>query len=762
MKENNDTVNLRKILLATGLFLTTPIVAAQDENAFSSIVDIIQDLAIGIGQIVTLGGIENSTPVLQAIYFLMIFTAFFMGGLIAFGGRSNMDAKQARKYSAIFAALIALTATIVTPTSFVTTLSGTLSLIIMSLMFLAIIALPLFVMYKLVPDVSGQNDMFVGMTKVILSIVSILVISIYANLIEGMNEQEATNVASEGIGGALAQPIVEIIGTLTGIVLLIFVVTFGLGIKQAWPKSKNKKSSSGNEWYKNLGPSDKNLLNNEIETTVKDLDDIRRGQSPVRERIQDYLKDAKKELHKPTGGSLSKVLGYLKNMLEDIDGDGRDKTLKDELQEQRDTWEKHKRNLRKYNEELRSLPKRLEEVVINMSSSKTDKAEVNLQNLTEMYKENGDSYLQGLNLNKNQTQKLKHTLDEYYEYCSGPMNFEELDEYLHKLNNTLQSDLIISLNKIKDSCPNVPNTALELFKNYKKYKNQDESYLSQFSLNPDDLKEYEDILNSTEGAETLGDVRGVELDQDSLELLNVIVMDLKEMSVAPPSNVEELLSEYYTDENYLNRFSLDKNTKQDIKKVLDRHKNIINQPKSLEGTAKYFENQIRKLLNELSAVLNLLGRNSVPAPKNMLELTQNIVQNKQNLQKYFNKFDLTDAERSRAIKTANIYLSEFDEPKSHKNIQKEIDRLQPVVKSQRIEKDFDKLEKDLSELENYLMQKVGDLGDQMRKQAAKENPPKSRKEAHNMLQRIDNKMSTFRNDFEILRKDVANVENVLA
>lgn len=679
MKENNTTMNLRTKLFATGLFLTTPIVAAQDENAFSSIVDIIQDLAIGIGQIVTLGGIENSTPVLQAIYFLMIFTAFFIGGLIAFGGRSNMDAKQARKYSAIFAALIALTATIVTPTAFVTTLSGTLSLIIMSLMFLAIIALPLFVMYKLVPDVSGKNDMFVGMTKVILSIVSILVISIYADLIEGMDEQAATSVASEGIGGALAQPIVEIISTLTGIVLLIFLGTLIHGVKQAWPKSKNNPSNSGNEWYKMLGPSDKNLLNNEIENTVKDLDDIRRGQSPVRERIQDYLKDAKKELHKPTGGSLSKVLGYLKNMLEDIDGDGRDKTLKDELQEQRSTWEKHKENLKNYNDELRSLPEKLTKILHNLKEGQVNTPE-NVEELTTGYYKNKD-YVDDFGLDEEKNKFVKQVLEKHKDLIGKPTSLEGAEEVLEKRKKDLRT-----------------------------------KYFS------------------------------------SLKLID-------------PKDVQQLTSEYYKDKNRFDSNSLldnllDTDTQQEeFRNYMENHEELIGSPLPVKEAEEYLDNLTIK--QQLEQVFDIINSTSIPAPSNFSVLTQKFIDNENDLKNYFNKFDLTNTQKSEAIKTANIYLNEFDEPKTFQNIQEEIDKLEAVVKSQRIEKDFDKLEKDLSELENDLMQKVGDLGDQMRKQAAKENPPKSRKEAHNMLQRIDNKVSAFRNDFESLRKDVTNIENVL-
>ena len=536
MKINNNsktTHTMRAVLLLTILFTLTPFVSAQEESAaggaFSSITDLIQGLAIGIGEIVTLGGVPDSAEptVLSGIFFIFVFTAFFMAGQLVFvkGDRYTDNNKEGRKYAGIFAALIALTATIMVPPAFILSFSGTLTLLIMSMMFLAVIALPLYVMYSFVPDILNDNDTVVGMTKVLLSIVTIFTIGLYTELLNGI-DTAPQSVASQGIGGAFGQVIVDIIGTLTGLVLLIFVVTFILGIKQAWPKSKKKKTSNKSSWVDSFVASDEDVINKEITSTIKDLDNVRQGQLPVQERVSDYITDARKELNDPTGGSLTKIIGYLNNILEDVNGQDRQQTLLGEVKQQKNKWEAHKENLKKDKARIKGLIADINELIEEAQKDlkpQEDKAILDSKNELLARMHNTTDSLQKYldDFSQAYVKKAKNAAEKYNLLFSELKTFEDLEEELDSFESIDMSRIDEDFSKIEKDAKEIEKRAMKTVANLgDKARNKDldknkprarkeientvtklESLIRDFKQDFDDLRKdittVEDVLSQT-------------------------------------------------------------------------------------------------------------------------------------------------------------------------------------------------------------------------------------------------------------------------
>lgn len=284
-----------KILLLVGLFLITPSVQAQEENPFTTIADLIQDIFVGIGQIVSMGGLEQDQQVffLRAVVFFGIFTAFYMGGQFAL--RNVGD--QANKYAGIFAFLIALTASIMMPSEFIRPLTGSLTLLIMSLMFLGVLGIPLYVMYIFIPSFT-RNKFAIHSVQLVLSIVSIFVVSVFSTAV------------LEGDSGSISEGLFSFIATLPGLLLILFLVlafvsgfkllgALGIGstrVSDGVFENTSNMFKKGSQKTKNVA---KDLLNKtkkgveKAKDTIKESKDARDWEKTQRKRQQRDKKAAK-------------------------------------------------------------------------------------------------------------------------------------------------------------------------------------------------------------------------------------------------------------------------------------------------------------------------------------------------------------------------------------------------------------------------------------------------------------------------------------
>ena len=286
----------RFTLLVLLAFFIVPGASAQDEdNAFSSLAGIIEDIFVSIGQLVSMSGLndEQEALFLRAIVFFAIFTAFYMGGQFAlrnFGEKTN-------KYAGIFAFLIALTTTVSMPNAFIDPLTGSLTLMVMSLMFLAVLGLPLYVMYSFLPSVTTHEGIISG-ARFTISIVSILIVSMFSTAV------------LEGDQGQINEGLLSIISTLPGLLLIAFSVTaflsaislfkfLGIGstrVSDGVFENTSNMFKKGSQNTKNVA---KDLLNKtkkgveKAKDTIKESKDARDWGKTERKRQQRDKKAAK-------------------------------------------------------------------------------------------------------------------------------------------------------------------------------------------------------------------------------------------------------------------------------------------------------------------------------------------------------------------------------------------------------------------------------------------------------------------------------------
>ena len=265
----------KHILVLFLLFFSFPFVSAQEEaNPFSSISELIQDLGVGIGQLVSLDDIDKKEQLLffRAVFFFAVFTAFYMGGQIVF---KDLGA-QGRKYAGILAFIVSIIPSILTPDSFIDPLAGSLTLFVMSFAFLGVISIPIYVMFSFLPKIVPNETLLSGF-RFIISVVSIFVTSMFSTAV--MEETSSPQV-NEGL--------LSVISTLPGLLLIVFlVIAFWSGgslIRQIGVGKKHKVSDK--QFENTPGMIQEGL--GKTKNTMKDLwNKSKEGASSIKDNTKD-------------------------------------------------------------------------------------------------------------------------------------------------------------------------------------------------------------------------------------------------------------------------------------------------------------------------------------------------------------------------------------------------------------------------------------------------------------------------------------------
>lgn len=309
---------LALLLLLTAL-ITPPLVSAQ--GPFEPITDLIGDVALGMADIITFGGLDAGEKVglYRLILFFIVFTLFFMGGQVAFAKQRE----EGRKYAAIFAGLLSLIFAVAVPASFITYAVNSFAVYIMVAMFLATFGLPLYVMYSVLP-IYVHNRKALGGVRALIALVSIFLISTFSAGL-GFGNQSPSTPSQNSLGGALAEPVVSIFGTLNSIVLLIFTAIFIYETVKMFTGGKAKKKvKKGSNWAKDLYEENKKKREEKWKETVKQdaldaFDEKRRSLNNAKEREEKVTDE------------IERLLGLLRDELyeEPPAPSASDKTMKD-------------------------------------------------------------------------------------------------------------------------------------------------------------------------------------------------------------------------------------------------------------------------------------------------------------------------------------------------------------------------------------------------------------------------------------------------
>lgn len=321
----------------------TPAVQAGNSNAFSSITGLIQDMVIALGQLADFGA-SNQIYAFKLILFFLFFTVFYVGARTVFDGKGR---DNGNKIASTISILISLAAVIVIPDMVVRYVMETFGGILVAILLVLLNAIPIWFMFSSkggLPSFIDSKRLIAGM-RLFISVFVLFLLQIMQGafgITAGQTQVQPGQGA--GIGGALAEPILNIIGTLNGFLLAFYAVVIFMSIYGLFSGGKSSgrsvsngsnggSGSMGSAVKSALGMDDQTLLNEEVKQNVKDVEtSLSQGQDVI-----DYIEEELRKIKNKTGAigddpKASEIAGHFDNIRKQVLGEGSRKTLKEDVE----------------------------------------------------------------------------------------------------------------------------------------------------------------------------------------------------------------------------------------------------------------------------------------------------------------------------------------------------------------------------------------------------------------------------------------------
>jgi hypothetical protein len=221
-------MKLRTILAALPASLSPGLVAAVEQSGqWSSVAGTLQSIIANVGAFLDFTQLSNSSSVVRAAFFLLIFIVLYAAGIRAFGQITNERSEgKEGTWAAITAFLIAMITVIVTPEGLIMTFASQFGLFFWVALFFILYGVVLWFMYVFLPGwASTQTDDVVltdnrarllGGARAIICLLALSMLQSFQSSFIRVTSDPALQY-NPGV-------ITSILNTLNGMILVVFSV----------------------------------------------------------------------------------------------------------------------------------------------------------------------------------------------------------------------------------------------------------------------------------------------------------------------------------------------------------------------------------------------------------------------------------------------------------------------------------------------------------------------------------------------------------